>query len=92
MNRRSTPAAKRDDNAFPIRIKFAVPPGGLGKRLDEMMAWLRANLPGDLHAVHSARAIGGSACAIYFISLADAGRFLEAFPDVELAVPRGWAS
>lgn len=90
MSRRSTPSAKRDDDAFPIRVKFAVPPEGLGKRLDEMMAWLRANLPGDAHAVHSSRTIGGSAMAVYFVSLADAGQFLEAFPDAPLAVPRGW--
>ncbi len=89
MNRRTTPAAKRDDEAFPIRVKIAVPSEGLGKRLDAMHAWLRDNLPGNCHAVHSARMIGGSAMAVYFLSLADAGTFLEAFPDVPLALPRG---
>lgn len=85
MNRRSTPPAKRDDDAFPIRIKLAVPPEGLGKRLDEMNAWLRANLAAGSFAVHSARTIGGSAMAVYFTDLDDARRFLEAFPDCPLA-------
>ncbi len=90
MTRRSTPSAKRDDDAFPIRIKLAVPPDGLGKRLDEIHAWLREKLPRDAYAVHSARAIGGSAMAVYFTSLADAAAFLEAFPDVPLPLPPGW--
>lgn len=49
MNRRSTPSAKRDDDAFPIRVKLAVPPEGLGRRLDEMTAWLRDSLPRDAY-------------------------------------------
>jgi hypothetical protein len=86
---RSTTSAKRDDDAFPIRIKMAVPPDGLGKRLDEMQAWLRSNLAREAYAVHSARTIGGSALAAYFLTIDDAGRFLDAFPDTLLAVPRG---
>lgn len=91
MNRRSTPSAKCDDDAFPIRIKLAVPAGGLGRRLDEFIAWLRANLPRDAYAVHSARTIGGSAMAVHFLTLTDAAAFLEAFPGVPLALPPGWA-
>jgi hypothetical protein len=90
MNRRSTPSAKRDDDAFPIRIKLAVPPGGLGKRLDEITAWLRDNLSSGAYAVHSARTIGGSAMAVHFLALVDAAAFLEVFSDVPLAMPPGW--
>lgn len=86
MNRRSTPSAKRDEDTFPIRVKLAVPAGGLGKDLDVMNAWLRGHLPGR-HAVHSARTIGGSAMAVHFLSLADAAAFLDAFPDLPLAMP-----
>lgn len=89
MTRRTTPSAKRDDDAFPIRVKLAVPPEGLGKRLDEINAWLRANLPQHHFAIHSARTIGGSAMAIHFMALDDARRFLDAFPDPPLAVPPG---
>lgn len=87
MTRRSTPSAQRDDDAFPIRVKLAVPDDGLGKRLDEMYAWLRANLPPDFWAVHSARTIGGSAMAVYFVGIEEAARFLDAFPDSPLALP-----
>lgn len=86
MTRRSTPLAKRDDDAFPIRIKLAVPPEGLGKQLDEMNAWLRANLPAGSFAVHSARTIGGSAMAVHLVAIEDAVRFLDAFPGVLLAL------
>ena len=89
MNRRSTPSAKRDDDAFPIRVKFVVPPEGLGKRLDEINAWLRSALPAGSFAVHSARTIGGSAMAIHFLTLEDASAFLQRFPDLQLALPPG---
>jgi hypothetical protein len=88
MSRRSTPSAKRDDDAFPIRIKLKVPQDGLGKRLDEMMAWLRDNLPREAFAVHSARMIGGDAVAIYFLAIDDATGFLGAFSDMTLAKPK----
>jgi len=90
MNRRSTSSAKRDDDAFPIRIKLAVPPNGLGKRLDEMQAWLKSKLPREAYAVHSARMVGGSAMAVHFLGIDDATAFLAAFPDVPLATPPGW--
>lgn len=92
MSRRSTPAAKRDDDAFPIRIKLAVPSEGLGKRLDEIYAWLRDNLPRDAYAVHSARTIGGDAVAIYFLAIDDAAAFLCAFPSLSLALARSMPS
>lgn len=88
VNRRTTPSAKRDDDAFPIRIKFAVPHKGLGNRLDEMNAWLRGNLPRRAYAIHSARTIGGSAMAVHFIALADAAAFFAAFADMRLAMAK----
>jgi hypothetical protein len=36
--------AKRDDLAFPVRVKVCVPDRGLGKTLDRMVVWLRENL------------------------------------------------
>lgn len=86
MTRRTTPAAKRDDDAFPVRIKLAVPPDGLGTTLDAIATWLRGNLPRDAFALHSARTIGGDAMAVYFLGIEDAGRFLAAFPEVPLAI------
>lgn len=88
MTRRTTPTAKRDDDAFPVRIKLAVPPEGLGTTLDTIMAWLRGNLPREAFACHSARTVGGSAMAVYFLGIEDAARFLTAFPSVHLAPGR----
>lgn len=85
MNRRTTPAAKRDDDTFPIRIKLAVPRDGLGKTLDEIAAWLRANLAREAFAMHSARTIEGDAMGVYFLGIEDAASFLAAFPTVPLA-------
>lgn len=90
MSRRSAPSAKRDDDAFPIRIKLSVPPDGLGKSLDEMVAWLKSWLPKEAFAVHSARVIGRSATAMHFTNMADAAALLKAFQDVPLAIRARW--
>lgn len=89
MSRRSTSSAKRDDDAFPIRLKFAVPPEGLGKRLDEVNAWLQSDVRPGGFAVHSARTIGGSAMAIHLLEMEDALALVHRFPDLKLARPRG---
>lgn len=93
MSRRTKPASQRDDDAFPIRIKLKVPPEGLGRLANDIPAWLHANLERGSFATHSARTIGGSAMAIYFVRIEDAARFLNAHPEVELAKPaRGLVS
>lgn len=94
MVRRSEPQAKIDDRAFPVRVKFAVPPGGtrqISATLDDrMQAWLKSELArGEDGCVrwawHSAPGIDGPAAALYFRSVADAHRFVDAFPEFELA-------
>ena len=67
-----------------------MPSGGLGKRLDEVIAWLKLNLPRQAYAVHSARAIEGSAMGVYFLTIDDATALLAAFPDALPAAPGGW--
>lgn len=86
MSRRTTPAAQRDDDAFPIRVKLRVPPDGLGRLANDIPAWLHANLEPGAFATHSARTIGGSAMAVYFMRIEDAQLFLKMFPDAELAI------
>ena len=63
-----------------------VPPDGLGRLANDIPAWLHANLAPGAFATHSARAIGGSAMAVYFLRIEDAQLFLKRFPDAELAV------
>lgn len=86
VNRRTTPAAQRDDDAFPIRVKLRVPPEGIGRLANDIPAWLNSNLAPGTFATHSARAIGGSAMAVYFMRIEDAQRFLEVFSNAELAI------
>lgn len=85
MSRRSTSQQKLDDAAFPIRVKFVVPPDGLGAVIDEMRQWLRSEIGTGQFATHAATGIGCSGVAFYFRTLDEARRFREAFPQVALA-------
>jgi len=86
MTRRSTPQHKIDEHAFPIRVKFVVPPDGLWRIGDRLREWLARELAPDQYAWHGgARSAGREATALYFRSIADAHRFVDAFPEFELA-------
>jgi len=85
MVRRSTPQSKTDDLAYPVRVKIAVPVGGLGNVLIEMQNWLRDQLGRGEYAIHSTRSTVGDAAAFHFRSIEAAQRFVDAFPSAELA-------
>ena len=85
MSRRTRAQQQTDDLAFPIRVKFAVPERGLGDVSNRMHEWLRQEGGGGRFAVHSAQAISNAAVGVYFVSLDDARRFVEAFPTMEIA-------
>lgn len=85
MARRSTPQRKIDDAAFPVRVKVLVPTLGFGVRLNEMLAWLQQEFGARRFAHHAGRSSAGDAMALYFVDLEAAERFLQAFPDLELA-------
>ncbi|WP_229582707.1 SOS response-associated peptidase [Paracoccus sp. S-4012] len=86
MTRRSTPQAKTDDAAFPVRVRLHVPPHGLGRRSREIHVWLDRMLGRGEYACHGGgRGAGGDRLALYFRSPADADAFHIAFPDLELA-------
>ena len=87
MVRRSESQFKINDRAFPIRVKFVVPPGGLrtleiGVTVHE---WLKRELDHLAWAWGPAHSIACQATAYYFRSLDDAQRFVAAFPQLELA-------
>ena len=89
MARRTTPQSKTDDLAFPVRVKFAVPGGGL-RSIDDTLdvrlrEWLARELGRGAYACHAAPSLGTFASAVYFRRVADALRFVEAFPEWELA-------
>lgn len=88
MARRSTPQSTIDDQAFPIRVKLAIPhhDRALWWGLDDRLcAWIREI--GPLRCVqHSGGwCAQGQAMALYFRTLADAEACLAAFPEFELA-------
>lgn len=85
MARRSTPQSKIDDLAFPIRVKFVVPPFGLRGMSARIQEWLKAELGHLAYAWHPSSGYGCNATAFYFRSLADAARFVEAFPELQMA-------
>jgi hypothetical protein len=60
---------------FPVRIRIAVPPGGLGQRYARMTAWLNENCGADGWAMtpSGTRGVLNDAASIYFLDT-DAGR------------------
>jgi hypothetical protein len=50
--KRSAPARLTDARRFRIKVKFAIPPDGLGRVTDELYPWLIARLGRDGYAIH----------------------------------------
>lgn len=96
MTHRRSAQCDLDDNAFPIRVKLKIPPGGFGREIERVMVWLieEAGLGG--FAWHPAETLGGEdAVALHLRWARDLARFLEAFPLLELAdatTSRGYTS
>jgi len=85
MAKHSIRQAKRDDLAFPVRVKVRVPPNGLGRALDDMLRWLNENVGAFDHASHGQPGFACSTAAFYFRNVKTALAFTNAFPDAELA-------
>jgi hypothetical protein len=66
------------ERRFPVRIKIAVPPEGLGSRLDQITAWLDANCGADgwISIPSSTRRVINDALAIYFADITLATAFV----------------
>jgi hypothetical protein len=64
-NQRATSEA---ETRFPVRVRIGIPPGGLGRRLDQMNVWLDANCGADGWAItpSGSRGVINDAVAIYF--------------------------
>lgn len=63
------------ERRFPVRIRIAVPPTGLGVRLDAIKAWLDDNCGADGWAMTPSgrRGVVNDAVAVYFCNAALAG-------------------
>ena len=78
MAARSRLMATEADRRFPVRIRLAIPTGGLGERLDHMDAWLDQNAGADGWAMTPSgiRTVTNDAVAVYFSDAAIAGAFV----------------
>ena len=85
MARHSIRQAQRDELAFPVRVKIAVPRNGLGSEVDAMHAWLSEACGAGNFACHSAPGIACDTAAFYFRDMAKARAFVAAFPNAKLA-------
>jgi hypothetical protein len=87
MGRRSTPQRAIDERCFPIRVRFAMPSHGMGyPDAAKMAVWLQQSLSRGDYAQHpDSGSSFREAFAVYFRSVADAQRFVDAFPGAELA-------
>jgi hypothetical protein len=63
---------------FPVRIRLAIPAGGLGERLDQMHAWLDENCGavGWAMTPSGLRGVVNDAVAIHFLDPATAAGFV----------------
>jgi hypothetical protein len=76
---KSSQQATRDaERRFPVRIKIGIPPGGLGRRLDQMNVWLDANCGADGWAItpSGSRGVVNDALAICFADATLASAFV----------------
>jgi len=57
------------ERSFPVRIRIAGPPGGLGRRLTQMTAWLDENCGSDGWAMtpSGTRGVLNDAISLYFV-------------------------
>ena len=66
------------ERRFPVRVRLAVPPDGLGTRLDRIKSWLDENCGADAWAMTPSglRGVLNDAIAVYFSDAALAGAFV----------------
>ena len=66
------------ERRFPVRIRLAIPIGGLGERLNQMQTWLDQNAGADGWAItpSGARGVVNDAIAIYLADATIASAFV----------------
>jgi hypothetical protein len=85
MTRRNTPQRIADEKAWPIRVCVIVPGSGFSGESIAPQAWLVKELGLGGFAIHPAGRPSRDVAALYFRTLADASRFLNPFPTLQLA-------
>lgn len=76
--KRAQQAVRDAERRFPVRIRIAVPPEGLGSRVDQIIAWSDANCGADAWAItpSGTRGVVNDALAIYFLEATIASAFV----------------
>jgi hypothetical protein len=71
-------AVREAERRFPVRIRIAVPPDGLGSRLDQIFAWLDTNCGSDGWTLTPSSTLGvvNDALAVYFADVTTASAFV----------------
>src|SRR5262249_38616300 len=66
------------ERRFPVRVRIAVPPGGLGQRHSQITAWLDGNCGADGWAITPSgmRGVLNDAVSIYFLDATLASAFV----------------
>ena len=81
MSRASRQAQRKAEHSFPVRIKIAVPPEGLGRQLVLMYAWLdeSCGVGGWASALAGKTGVANDAIAFYFENADFARAFVARF-------------
>jgi hypothetical protein len=81
VTRASTRVHRQAEKRFPVRVRIAVPPDGLGRQLEIMQAWLDETCGAAGWAMAPAGFIGilNDALALYFADAAFAHAFVARF-------------
>jgi hypothetical protein len=81
MNRASRQAQREAKRSFPVRVKIAVPPEGLGRQLVLMHAWLdeSCGVDGWASALAGTTGVANDAIAFYFENTDFARAFVARF-------------
>jgi hypothetical protein len=81
MSRASEQAQREAERRYPVRVRIAVPPEGLGRQLDLMHAWLDDTCGAEGWALMPAGTVGvvNDAIAFYFADAAFAHAFVARF-------------
>jgi hypothetical protein len=81
MARASVQARQQAERRFPVRVRIAVPPEGLGRQIEVMHAWLDETCGADGWATAPAGLVGilNDAIAFYFDNAAFAHAFVTRF-------------
>jgi hypothetical protein len=81
MTRASTQARRETEKRYPVRVRIAVPPDGLGRQIEIMHAWLDETCGTEHWATAPAGLVGvrNDAIAFYFDDAAFAHAFVARF-------------